>query len=100
MKKCLKKVIRLITFKPCTEHSEPVFKDLRILNIEQINHYLTSALMFRYHHLENLPEIFNNYFITNKDIHEYNSRGASQLHKTFMRTNYAKHTRQHRGVNV
>ena len=30
--------------------------------------------MFRYHQLENLPEIFKNYFKTNKEIQEYNTR--------------------------
>ena len=38
--------------------------------------------MFRYH-LENLPEIFNNYFTANYEIDDHNTRSASQLHKTF-----------------
>ncbi len=38
--------------------------------------------MFRYFNLENLPEIFINYFLTNKDVHNYNTRNALMLHKT------------------
>ena len=29
--------------------------------------------MFRYHQLNNLPDFFKNYFVTNNKIHEHNS---------------------------
>ena len=35
--------------------------------------------MFRYHHLKNLQEYFTNYFITNNQIHQHNTRNASKL---------------------
>ena len=37
-----KKIMRLITFKFYLEHTEPIFRDLEILSIEQINCYLTN----------------------------------------------------------
>ena len=46
--------------------------------------------MFRYYHLENLPEVFENYFLTNNQIHQHNTRNAIKLHKASKRTNYAK----------
>ena len=95
-----KKIMRLITFNSYFEHTEPIFRDLEILSIEQINCYLTSIFMFRYNHSENLPEIFNNYFTANYEIHDHNTRSASQIHTTFKRTNYAKHTLAHKGTNV
>jgi hypothetical protein len=57
--------------------------------------------MFRYHYLENLPEVFSNYFsrTRNDEIHHYNTR-SSQLHKSYKRTNYAKHTLSDKGVNI
>ncbi len=48
----------------------------------------------------NLPEIFTNYFVTNKDIHNYNTRNASSLHKKYNRTNYNKHTLANKGIDV
>jgi hypothetical protein len=36
----------------------------------------------------------------NYEIHDHNTRSASQFHKTFRRTNYAKHTLAHKGINV
>ena len=57
-----------MTFKSYLEHAEPIFKELGILNIFQINDSLTAMFMFRYYHLENLPEVFENYFVTNNQI--------------------------------
>ena len=83
-----------MTFNSYLEHSERIFRDLvlEILNISKINNYLTSLFIFLYHHLNNLPETFTNYFVTNNQIHQHNIRNASQLHKSYKRTNYAKHT--------
>ena len=81
-----KKVVRLMTFKSYSEHTEPIFNDLKILNLSKLNEYLISSFMFRYFHLRNLPEIFNDYFLSNKDIHNYNTRNAALLRKKFNRT--------------
>ena len=42
-----KKITRLMTFKSYLEHTEPIFKELSILNIFQINDSLTAMFMFR-----------------------------------------------------
>ncbi len=60
-----KKIIRLMSFKSYLEHTEPLFKELSILDIFKINHDAIAIFMFRYYHLQNLPEVFENYFITN-----------------------------------
>ena len=54
-----------MAFKSYFDLSEPIFKDLNILNIFKINDYLTALFMFRYHHFNNLPEFFKDYFVTN-----------------------------------
>jgi hypothetical protein len=95
-----KKIIRLITFKSYTEHTEPLFRNLEILNFENINDYLICLFMFRCYYLENLPEVFSNYFTRNDEIHHYNTRTSSQLHKSYKRTNYAKQTLSDKGVNI
>ena len=95
-----KKIVRLMTFKSYFDHSEPIFNDLQILNLYKINYYLTSIFMFRYFHLHNLPELFINYFLTNKQIHNHNTRNSSLLHKRSNRTNYTKHTLANKGIDV
>ena len=90
-----------MTFKSYFEHTEPIFQKLQILNIYKVNDYLTSLFMFRYFHLQNLPEIFTNYFLTNKEIHNYNTRNSSSLrYKKCYRTNYTKHTLANKGTDV
>ena len=72
-----------MTFKSYFDHGEPIFKDLHILNIFKINDYLTALFMFRYHHLNNFPEFLKDYFLTNNQIHQYNTRNASKFHKCY-----------------
>jgi hypothetical protein len=72
------KIVRLITFRSYSEHTEPIFKELRILDIFKINHYLTALFMYRYYGLKNFPEAFENYFVTNNEIHNYNTRNATK----------------------
>ena len=89
-----------MTFNSYFEHTQPIFQELHILNIYKVNDYLTCLFMFRYFHLQNLPEIFTNYFLTNREIHKYNTRNSSSLHKQCYRTNYAKHTLAIKGTDV
>ena len=41
-----------------------------------------------------------NYFFTNNDIRNSNTRNSSLLHKKCSRTNYAKHTLANKGIEV
>ena len=56
--------------------------------------------MFRYHNLNNLPEVFSNYFVTDIQIHQHNTRNAQKLHKCYNRTNYVKQTLSTKGVEI
>ena len=87
-----KKIARLMSFKSYHDHTKPIFTDLKILNLHKLNDYLTCQFMFRYFNFQNLPEVFTDYFLTNKNIHNYNTRNASLLHKNCNRTNYRKRT--------
>ncbi len=89
-----------MTFKSYLEHTEPIFKELGILDIFKINDYLTAMFMFRYHHHKNRPEVFENYFLTTNKIHQHNTRNASKPHKCYKRTNYVKHNLSNKGVDV
>ena len=56
--------------------------------------------MFRYFNLQNLPDIFTDYFLMKKDIHNYSTRNASMLHKNCNRTNYKKGTLASKGIDL
>ena len=74
-----KKIVRLICFKSYTDHSEPLFLDLKILNIYKINEYLGSIFMYRFNHCQNLPDFYSNYFKLNNELHSYNTRNSTKF---------------------
>ena len=41
-----KKIVRLMTFKSYSDHTEPIFTSLKILNFFKLNEYLVSSFMF------------------------------------------------------
>ncbi len=90
-----KKIVRLICFKSYTDHmhSEPLFLDLKILNIYKINDYLCSIFMYRFNYCQNnLPDFYCGYFKQNNDLHNCNTRNSTKLHVSYQRTNYRKYT--------
>ena len=72
-----KKIVRIITFSNYTEESRPLFKSLKILDIYELNTYLTGIFMYWYYH-GNLPAYFINFFVQNESIHSYNTRSATK----------------------
>ena len=92
VKKIQKNIVRLMTFKSYSEHAESIFQELQILNIYKVNDYLISKFIIRYFHLKNLPEIFPNCFLANKEIHNYITRSTSSLHKRCNKKNYSYQT--------
>ena len=70
------------------EHSKPLFLDLKIFNIYQINDYLCSLFMYRRNYCQNLTDFYNDYFKQNNDVHNYNTRNSTTLHVSYKRTNY------------
>ena len=95
-----KKIVRLISFKSYMEHSKPLFLDLKILNIYQINDYLCSLFMYRRYYCQNLPDFYNNYFKQNNDVHNYNTRNSTKLHVSYKRTNYRIYTVFNKGISL
>ena len=84
-----KKAIRLMTFSHYYNHSTPLFLRLRILKLEDLVYLHTSLFMYDFHE-NNLPSIFNNFFVSVKQRHSYNTRLASKSSYSLpkVRTNY------------
>ena len=97
--KIQKKIVRIMTFSNYTEETRPLFESLEILNIFELNTYLTAVFMYSYYH-DKLPAFFNNFFITNDNLHSYNTRSVREIHIEFNRTNYGKFSMRYRGAIV
>jgi hypothetical protein len=70
--KIQKKAIRIITFNSYIAKSAPLFQQLKLLNLNQINDLCVSLFMFDYIN-GNLPASFNDYFTTNTKIHHHDT---------------------------
>ena len=79
LRKLQKKAIRAVSHKKYNAHTEPIFKDLNLLNIDDIFSYF--KLKF-YYKLQNqlLPNYFLHMFPLNSDIHDHSTRQAHNLH--------------------
>ena len=99
IRKLQKKIIRIITDSNFKEHTGPLFKELLISPLDDTNNEAIALFMFRYLN-NNLPSSFNDFFCLNKDVHQYNTRSSSNVHKIQARTNYQKHSVKYKGVSI
>ena len=74
-------------------------KDLNILQIKDIGKL--KVLNFVYNQRNNkTPNIFENYFIENKEVHKHNTRQSHNLHLTRPINNMGKKQIKYRGANL
>ena len=67
------KAIRIMSFKPKNEPTNPLFRNLKIVKFKDILAY--NNCIFVHDQLnENLPESFSNFFMTAPAQHNYNTR--------------------------
>ena len=72
-----KKCVRTITHSKRLDHSAPLFKKLKLFTIFQINTYQICTFIHKIKHTPyNIPKHFSNYFQTNNQVHNYNTRRA------------------------
>ena len=75
-----KKSIRTITFAKLNAHSDPIFEQLKVLKLKQINIFQTCYFVYKsLHNL--LSSQFSNFFTINNEIHHYNTRAAYKIHQ-------------------
>jgi hypothetical protein len=86
-----KRIVRVLTNSNHRAHTAPLFSKLKILNIYQLNSFYIGKFMFSYHN-QLLPPSFLNLFITNNEIHDYNTRNASSYRAHACRTNVKQFT--------
>ena len=86
--KMQKRVIRLIKGVKKFEHTDPIFKELNLLKINEIYVYSLQLILYKYHHTL-LPDIFSGFFVSNDEIHHHHTRQAHLLHVPIMKSRQA-----------
>lgn len=96
-----KRFLRLATFSNRLEPSAPLFKKLNILSVSEVNSLQTCIFMYKcLYEKQNLPNVFNNFFSTNSDIHSYVTRQSNDLHIPYCRTTLSQFTIRYRGPTL
>ena len=91
--------MRAITNSEYRARTAPLFSKLEILDIFQVNTLDTAKFMFRYHN-NLLPPLFRNLFMTNSQVHRYDTRTASNYRVHSCRTNIKKFTILYQGPRI
>ena len=94
-----KRAVRLISFSPYLSHTDPIFKSLQILKLNDIYKYSVALFMYKFV-MGYLPLIYNNMFNFNLEFHNYNTRQSKQLHVSRGRLNIRRRTIGYNGVFI
>jgi hypothetical protein len=81
-----KKAIRTITFAKWNAHTGPIFNRLHIPTLYQTNKFQTACFVYKSIN-RMLPFQFSNIFISNNEIHHYDTRNKHNIHQISHRIN-------------
>jgi len=94
-----KRIIRTCTNSIWLAHTDPLFKSLKTLKIHDLYTFQTAQFMYQYH-FNKLPShiIDHENFLTNKDVHTYNTRSSNDYHIDPTNTQLAENTLRIQGA--
>jgi hypothetical protein len=94
-----KKAVRIICHKKWDSHTTPLFKELNILKISDINQLQIGCFVFKA--LNNgLPHQFKNHFILNSTVHEHFTRQSAFLHLSYSKTKLRQNSIKYHGAKL
>ena len=93
-----KRVVRIMSRTAFDAHTEPLFKNLRILNLKDI--YKLQIGKFTYQCKSGLlPDSFNDMFLVTRQVHSYGTRSSELFYLPQCRTNITKFSISFQGPN-
>ena len=84
-----KRALRIVSNSTYIAHTGPIFKELKLLKFHDIHSFQLGTFMFSFEN-STLPSKFNNFFLLNSQIHNYNTRNAQSFRLPLCRTNTRK----------
>lgn len=97
--KLQKRILRIIKCVNTRTESKPLFLHFKILNVHQVLCYNSIIFMYKFEK-KLLPEIFDEMFKHNVQIHRYNTRNNNNIAITFCNLASTKQSIRHSGVKL
>ena len=94
-----KRLVRIITKAQYLANTAPLFSQLKVLDIFSINSFSVATFMYSYHH-NLLPSSFRDLFLSSNQVHQYETRLASEYWPHFCRTNIKQFSILYRGRKI
>ena len=91
-----KRIIRIITGSKRLSHTDPLFRELGLLKLQDVNKFMIGKFMFRWYHNE-LPNIFYDKFEYVRNVHGYGTRQKDHLYISKVKTERGKNKITYRG---
>ena len=99
LQKLQNRIIRIICNTNRRDHVRPLYKATGLLQLGDINKYLTCRFMFRVCN-NHVPRVFHSFFKRNREFHNYETRTANHFHVPPVRTDLAKTGIRYRGATL
>ena len=80
-------------------HTDPLFYQLKVLKVQDINVLQTAKFMFKYTK-DVLPHVFRNLFLYNRNFHSYPTRTRNNIHLNNPKLLIAHKSLRHHGPDV
>ena len=83
------KILRILQFKLNSSDTNELYDSYNTLDVSKLHVLKILNFVYKsfYDH-NNLPSVFNNYFVTNCTVHEHNTRSQSYVHLNLINSNY------------
>jgi len=94
-----KKIIRNITSSKYNEHTDPIFKQLNLLKLNQLYTLKIGKFMYR-STINELPQPVNKWYKPNSDYHTHNTRQRKNPHIRYRRTQLASTQISHKAPEI
>ena len=94
-----KRAIRLITNSEWNAHTAPLFRDMNILTIYQLNLLHVASFMYKVHN-NLLPQYFVDMFMSNCNVHSHNTRQCDDFPVPYHRLVPTSNNIRVYGVNI
>ena len=92
------KILRIILNKKYDTPSVELYKEFNVLSIPMLHEMKLLQLLYKFYHCKSmLPEVFQNYFMTNNVVHYHNTRSKFNLHISSVNSTFGQRSSTYRG---